>query len=244
MNDNLSKKGECILQRSKTKRAGSFFARVFPYFAARGSMTIEAALVMPLFLFAVLSILSVMDMIRIYEETELKLYRTARDAAVFGYAAEGGNDWVRLSLVYPAKGRGAMFAKTLLLENHVNVHVFCGYTGDDGQMSKERDRYVYVTEGSEVYHTRRSCSHLNVSVRAVSYSGVGGLRNEDGSRFHLCRYCGRGMSEKDLSGTQVYVTDYGGLYHTRVNCPDLKRTVYVVLLSEVSGKRPCRDCGG
>ena len=241
------RKGDCILQKRLRDRARwcPYGISPHPGFSGRGSLSIEAALILPLFLFAALSLLSVMQMLTKYMDTQLKLYETARCAAVYGYAAAQGDlqtgDWIRLDLVYPARGRGGRFARTVLLENHVNVHVFNGYSGDDPAAIKQREEYVYITKDSEVYHRRRDCRHLKVSIRAVSGSRVSGERNTEGGRFYRCRYCSRGIPA-DYGGT-VYVTDYGRLYHTRINCPDLKRTVSVIPLSQAGGRRPCKDCG-
>ena len=211
-------------------------------------MTVEAALVIPLFLFAVIFLLSVMDMIRVYMETELKLYNTARDLAVVSYTGSGkssGDDWIRLKLVYPVSSKTAMpvFSKTLLLENHANVHIFNGFSGDGISGKERQDEIVYITKDSEVYHKSRNCKHLSVSIREVSGGSVLGERNRNGGKYYLCPYCGRGLDKASLSGTRLYVADYGDKYHTKRNCAHLKRTVYAVPLSQAGGRRPCRDCG-
>ncbi len=215
-------------------------------------MTVEAALIMPLFLFAVIALLSIMDMLRTYMQTEMKLYNSARDLAVVSYSEKpyttgpmSDADWIRLKLVYPARSRGgSLFAHTLILENHVNVHIFNGYSGDpvkdNGQKQEE---YVYVTEDSNVYHRSRGCSHLNVTIREVSYGSIGSLRSKEGAKYYLCPHCGKGMKKGDLAGTTVYASDYGNRFHTSRSCSHLKRTVYRIPLSRAGGRRPCLDCG-
>ncbi len=215
-----------------------------------GSMTIEAAMVLPLFLFAMMSLLSVMRMLQKSMETELKLYQAARNAAVYSAAvkegAEGSDgDWIRLKLVYPVSGQAAgPFQKTLLLENHVNVHIFNGYSGDSGEGGDEqKEEYVYVTETGQVYHRSRECSHLNISVRSVRGSGLGGERSVDGSKYYRCPYCCKGFSSSDVGSMELFVTDYGDRYHTRLDCPGLKRTIRLIPISQVGGRRPCSRCG-
>ena len=34
----------------------------------------------------------------------------------------------------------------------------------------EDEEYIYVTENGRVYHTNRECTHIRLSVRAVSYT--------------------------------------------------------------------------
>ncbi len=215
-----------------------------------GSMTIEAAMVLPLFLFAMMSFLSVMRMLQKSMETELKLYQTARNAAVYSAAVKEGTegndgDWVRLKLVYPVSGQAAgPFQKTLLLENHVNVHIFNGYSGDFAEGSDEqKEEYVYVTETGQVYHRSRNCSHLNISVRSVHGAGLGSERSADGSKYYRCPYCSRGFSAGEVETMELFVTDYGNRYHTRLDCPGLKRTIRLIPISQVGGRRPCSSCG-
>ena len=215
------------------------------------SLTVEASLVMPLFLFAVIALLSLMDMVRTYMATEFKLYTTARDLAVYSYrektdkSASPEEDWIRLKLVYPAKSRGgSLFAHTLLLENHVNVHIFNGWSGDPVlQTANAGEEYVYVTEEGDVYHRKRGCRHLHVTITEVPFGKASKARSKDGGKYYPCPYCAKGMKQGDSTGTVVYVPDYGNRYHTMKNCAHLKRTVSRIPLSQAGGRRPCRECG-
>lgn len=56
--------------------------------------------------------------------------------------------------------------------------------------------------------------------------------------YRPCELCG------DESGDIVYVTDEGRKYHGRNTCSGLKRTVYRKKQSEVQGLGPCSRCGG
>ncbi len=42
----------------------------------------------------------------------------------------------------------------------------------------------------------------------------------------------------------LYITDYGNVYHESLGCRNLKRTLYRVMLSEVKGRSPCQKCYG
>ena len=236
----------CISSPGKKLKKRTFLPKIPAM--QKGSMTIEASLVIPLFLFAVICLLSLMEMLRVFMETEMKLYDTARELAVVSFTGSKkstGDDWIRLKLIYPVSSKSTLpcFSKTLLLENHVNVHIFNGYSKDQVRGEEDREQIVYITSDSGVYHTRRSCRHLSVSITEVSAGSIGSARSLDGSRYYLCPYCGSGYSAEDLSGMRLFVSDYGDRYHTRRNCPHLKRTVYAVALSQAGGRRPCRDCG-
>ena len=62
-------------------------------------------------------------------------------------------------------------------------------------------------------------------------------RNESGGRYYPCELCEPG--ETGL----VYLTQWGGKYHGRSDCPSIKRTVFIVPISEAGGRPPCRSCG-
>ncbi len=112
------------------------------------------------------------------------------------------------------------------------------WTGDreDGQ---EED-YVYVTETGTVYHRDRMCSYLDLSIQTVSYTDVNRLRNKGGHKYYPCADC----AKKGSTGNIVYITDYGTCYHTSLSCSGLKRTIYLIPLSEAGGRGPCSKCGG
>lgn len=116
------------------------------------------------------------------------------------------------------------------------------WTGYDvtGQVSDTdaEDPMVFVTESGTVYHLDRNCTYLNPSVRAVAAESVEEIRNHSGGRYYACTSCG-------VAGTQgqVYVTEYGDSYHSRITCSRLKRTIYTVPLSQTGGKGRCSKCG-
>ncbi len=55
--------------------------------------------------------------------------------------------------------------------------------------------------------------------------------------------CGHCVKGKKKGGI-VYVTAKGGCYHYRMDCSGLKRTIYMVKKSQVGGKKPCSRCAG
>lgn len=107
------------------------------------------------------------------------------------------------------------------------------YVGEDFSCDSEKedgDRFVYVTDNKEVYHSTRLCTHLNLSTKIVLYEEA----LVDG--FMPCEYCGNEKS------SLVLVTDYGDKYHTNPHCSGLKRTIYRVKLREIGGVPGCTRC--
>lgn len=100
-----------------------------------------------------------------------------------------------------------------------------------------KDPMVYITETGIVYHLNRDCTYLNPAVEAVAAGEVGDRRNDSGAKYAPCGLCGS-FTEKE-----AYLTRYGSSYHSRLNCPGLKRTIYTVPLSQVGGRGRCSKCG-
>lgn len=112
------------------------------------------------------------------------------------------------------------------------------WTGD--RDSGQEEDYVYVTETGTVYHRDRMCSYLDLSIQTVNSGNLEGLRNRGGHKYYPCAEC----AAKNKAGNTVYITDYGTCYHVSLSCSGLKRTIYMIPLSEVGGKGPCSKCGG
>lgn len=111
------------------------------------------------------------------------------------------------------------------LKDVIKKKAFVGY-----EKGENRNKYVYITPNESVYHSRRSCSHLSVSVSKVSSAQKGS--------YTPCGFCG---DEQASSGT-IYVAKTSNIYHCRADCSGLKRTVRRVQLEEVKGLGPCQRC--
>lgn len=116
---------------------------------------------------------------------------------------------------------------TVPLTEQIRQKAFLGYSSEE----EVSDTYVYVTPNESVYHTKRSCTHLSLSVSSAS-----GSRKDD---YTACRFCGK----KDLTDDKIYLTRTTNVYHTDSNCSGLKRTVKRIKKSEAVGLNPCSRCG-
>lgn len=288
----------------------------------KGSLTVEAAMVMPMFLFLLLNLISVFEMLQVYLVMEAALQETAREMAGYAYILEikeevfpenageeiadtkktentvaseaavtdadeeklmekatsmllsygyagpktiseakeaypvdsmiaGGslgvtlwrssvleeNEDIDLVVTYRVKPRFNLFG----LKGMKMVHRCCirAFTGFDPAREKEKEKVYYVTADSEVYHVFRDCSHLKLTIQSVPYGKLDSYRSEDGSRYRRCEYC---MEEDMVIAGNVYIAPVGECFHQSLNCPGLKRTVYVISQEETGSRRACKRC--
>lgn len=220
-----------------------------PLFSQKGSMTVETALILPVFLLAVFTLLSFIDVMKMSIEQQMQQQEILRNAAVsvpFLETVTQGKegDCIRLDYVYavtlPIGGFGY---KKVWVRQRSMVHIFNGYDDARGDIIGEQKVYVYVTKQGSVYHKKRSCSVLQLSVRSVTGSRINKERNTEGKIYRKCKKCTRGYTNAELVGLSLFVTDYGVKYHVRANCPELTRTVKVIRIEEAGTRRACKICG-
>ncbi len=131
---------------------------------------------------------------------------------------------------------GDMF--DFLCVQRVRIRAFTGFMPSGDNAAQEKEQMVYVTETGTVYHTNKYCTHLNLSIKAVSTVNITTLRNNNGGKYYACELCG-GTPE---NGDTVYLTRHGDRYHGNTDCPGLKRTWTEIPLSEVGERSLCTRC--
>lgn len=114
------------------------------------------------------------------------------------------------------------------------------WTGFHGEGEQEENRFVYVTETGTVYHLTRECRHLRLSISSVASAKIAEQRNENGGKYSKCEKCTAGKTKP----ATVYITKQGDRYHYDLGCSGLKRTIFMVRLSEVGDRPACSSCGG
>lgn len=222
-----------------------------------GSITVETSLILPIFIFAMLSIMYLTDAIRISSANTEELAENAYRMAKYAYMGDSlindtplsdaidilnnGDDIIDLVKRYridvPFDILGAY---NPYMVDRVRIRAFTGYDNLKHKSNNNVDEeMVYVTETGSVYHRSLSCSHLKLNIRNVAYADLKKERANDGSKYYPCEYCCH-TGEKPAS---VYITDDGNRYHTTLSCGALKRTVHEIPLSK-AGLPPCKECGG
>lgn len=222
-----------------------------------GSMTVEASIVLPLFLFFFLNLGCVIELIRLHSNLEMALFDVGRRIAIYGYAlsenaaeretenSEAG--WwselkdVTISYTY-IKGELTEYVG----EQYLEEAPIRG--GADGLQFLE----------SEIF-TAGDCVDIILTYEAepfVQMTGFRPFRMANRYYAHLWNgYCipESGQGEENPEETDfVYVAENGEVYHEDRNCSHLLLHVQSVSLAEAYESRnangdrymPCEVCAG
>ncbi|MCL2717867.1 MAG: pilus assembly protein [Lachnospiraceae bacterium] len=207
-----------------------------------GSMTVEAALVMPVFLFFMMSVLYVFQIINTQTETYTALHQRGNRIAFEGYQnrAELGDGVIDLTESYQIKPYlfWQDFGQLKVVQQYYG-YAWVGYDVSRGGNSEVLlNEYVYITETGTVYHVTMECSHLKLSITSINSNEISSKRNESGGKYHQCERC-----PKEDNGI-LFITAFGTRYHSNINCSGLKRTVRELEINEAvrQGYRGCSRC--
>ncbi len=235
----------------------------------KGIATVEASLIMPIFIFSMLAI---------YHMAQVKLAENIiYDAGVetAEYLAEIA--YLNEDSIY---GAGLVFHKYVddkdMLEKYIKGGVqgidFLGTTGIDSEGYYQlRINYEVVLS---LPFVPELASDKSITIRCRAYIGddIDEAENSNTDRYvfvtenkevyhdsRLCTYLELSIKTTtketakrngllpceycgDGTGDKVIVTDYGEKYHYSFNCSGLKRTIYRVKFSEVEGIGGCTRC--
>lgn len=206
-----------------------------------GSITVEAALVLPLFLFAMVNILSLFLMFESYGVQLARLHQSGRQLSVLAYAQ--GTDTAKqdvelVSAEYVKPLVNLMGYRGCLVVSGCVMHKWIGYDlSGTAASGREEEEMVFVAAHGEVYHESRNCSYLNPDIRTVTTQNVIFMKNRDGIAYTPCQSC-------QGHGELVYITDDGERYHSSIGCSGLKRTIDCVPKKSAlqGGRHACSRC--
>ncbi len=205
----------------------------------RASLTLEAAIIAPIFFMTVICIASIMG---IYSGTLDKMVSLRNTCEKIALASSVSDDEIWIDISEPQSFKPFYLPAGADLNTVIcrgRVRAWTGRSEGSAQDSEQQGgTYVYVTENMSVYHTDSGCTYINLSIQCVSSGDVSGLRNSDGEKYKPCEKC---MSEGQ-DPAHVYITETGNRYHSSTSCSGLKRTVKMVDISEVGGLKECSRC--
>lgn len=240
----------------------------------KASMTVEAALVLPVFLFAMILISYLGMMTKCQDEVQWALTRVAREASA-EYGAGESKIWksytyyqAKLSAYLKGSGFAFSMSDTKLFQERDEIDLVVSYrvklpfrmfpvgtcrfrqrvhtrafTGveqrEDGE--EQGNAIVYVAATGRVYHKKRECTYLKLSISQMKYMDIAALRNESGGKYKPCERCCK--NDRQKAQTPVWITNFGDRYHNNRACSGIRRSIKEMKLSEVGKRTACSKCG-
>jgi hypothetical protein len=269
-------------EHAHKKGAGAFL-----FAPLRATLTVEAAMVLPLFLMVMVEVLQYGAVMDTAVKLGTAMTETSKEMAIGAYLKKYGkntddipdiivtvlSDASAYGLITKQVGDtssvemlstlGSSFLQNdetidLILTYNINtpfgilnlrrfflqrarVRAWTGRVPPGSEETDDKDNeeeYVYVTTTGSVYHEDPDCSHLKLSVRAVTASSLEARRNNGGAKYYACEKCG----DSHATGI-VYITTQGNRYHSDSNCSGLKRTVRQMTKEEAGNLKACSRCG-
>lgn len=215
----------------------------------KASLTVEAALVLPVFVFAIVSFLYYFQILRLQDQLHFALTETAKEASAYGYLYQD------VKSGKAAKGDqifGVGFYQ-LRIRSYLDSGLWdhsCVTGGKNGVLLLESD---YMENGKQMHLKASYLVHpslpfsfrfLKKYTQEVYTEGfVGTEELADGS--------GNGDQEDDSQNKElVYVTKYGKVYHEQSSCSHIKLSIQSIGGSAIAGARnsgggkytPCEKC--
>ena len=219
----------------------------------RGSLSLEAAIVLPILVIAVFQMLSYFGILQQYVEKNMYLYQSSCIVSACAYVMEqdrleeqeenagNGSSLHKMTTectdmvdIYSVENLYPMFGKDFYLVARGRTRKWTGYDNTD---EKEQIVHVYVTDNREVYHTSLHCTHLELSIERVKAEDLSRSHNAYGEGYEPCSFCIR-----DEPQEEYYITETGDHYHGDLVCAGLVRRIRMVPMEEVQGLPICSRC--
>lgn len=211
---------------------------ILPKTLVRASMTVETALVLPLFCLFMIHMGSAIEMIRLHGNLEVALWDVGRQIGVYGNLINLGTDGegeedsgdrvgtVALSYTYVKNRIAEQLGKEYLEQSPLDQ-------GIDGLQFLESN-----TDG-DIYE-------IIVTYRVSPMTEILGFQKfRMGNRYYGHLWNGYEIPGAGDDGEYVYVTEDSEVYHTSRACTHLRLSVQPVEITAVpKGYRPCEKCMG
>lgn len=169
----------------------------------KASLTVEAAVVVPLFLIGMCTIFCLIDIYRVQSMVKLSLHQSAQELGMYAYAAEIGE---RSPEGVVSSAVCAVYAKKKM---------------------PDLGKYVEVSTVGSSYKNHIVTLYANITYRLpISILPLPALHFHNESQVR--GWTGRDAEENHAGNSQdemVYVTDHQSVYHTSSSCTHLQFTV-------------------
>lgn len=228
-------------------------------------MTVEAAIVLPLFIFFFLNLGCAIEIIRLHGNLQMALWNAGSRMCVYGYAMESADEIGAAVLKEGDRERGwwNTLADIVLTDTYVRQQIV-NYVGeaylDESPLSQGSDGLRFW-ESEIVANDDPVVSGDTIDI-ILTYQVAPWIRIPFVRPFRMAnRYYGRLWTGYDVTGgssagengkDMVYVTEHGSVYHESLECTHLKLTIRETSLEEARNSRnehggryvQCEKCRG
>lgn len=235
---NMYKPRNGFLPMQKTNKTHSYRERVSFLTSNRGSIVVEASIVIPIFLMVFVMLMHILILLNIQNNISNELYDNASKMSknILNYSTSENVD-----ISYESILKDGILLKSSYKYNFpvgsINLRqvlIFRRWNGESIARSKEKEEnIVYITKNGKVYHTSKKCTHLLLAIKKIKYSLV------NKRKYSKCKIC---VWEDTESEDEVYITDKGDRYHTFKDCSSLLRFITEIKIEEAGERKLCSRC--
>lgn len=217
------KKGFCLNQNSYSiKSFMSYVGRISRFSSLgslRGSMTVEASIVLPLFLFFFLQIAGFIEMLRLHSNLEYGLWNTGKTLMLYGAVEEVAESIpdVAVSYVYVKNALRKTLGTEYLDGSPLRY-------GSDGLNFLETE---ILNDSDEVKLVLTYQVKPAISILPFPYARMANI-------FYGRAWTGYDVASADSTSKVAYITKYGEVWHSTPDCSHLKLSIQKVTAGEVN----------
>lgn len=201
-----------------------------------GSLTLEAAIAFPVFIFAVINLLSTLEVIRASCDIESCLHKIGKEVALYAVAEDMVNDYVGLN------GITSEVCATMLADGYSASRMSQDYSSDYGHSVEVIPSGITpvnfalskavvdesIVDISILYQVEPLCNIFNIRGYLLS----------NRCYMHMWTgYDGKGVSGIGSSDQIVFVTENGTVYHLTTSCSYLDLSISGVAVSNLDEQR-------
>lgn len=225
------------------------------YGKVSAAMTVEAALVLPLFLFFFMNLMSLGEMMRLHSKLQLAMWEAGNRLSVYGIVLD--DDFLKTHTEEKTEGAKEEAGLLDVAFSHTYLkHEIVEYLGKE---YLEQSPLTYGTSG--LIFPESDLITDSGQIRIEMHYSVSPCFSVPGFASFLManRYCCHlwtgyeipGTKEEDAETKLYYVTEYGEVYHTRRECSYLKVSKEAVSKTDLYWRRSetgkkyaaCKLCG-
>ena len=182
----------------------------------KGSLTVEAALILPLFFMGMMALIWVMDLQRIKTEINVSLNESVKELGMYAFAVGAGEAESPLGKV----------------DDAVCMAYAQGKLKDNKQVTLHTLRSSYEDNRVELWVT----GYYRIPVALIPLPRISfqnRVRVHDWTGYSGDNFSGNENQYKEM----VYVSDYQSVYHTSSQCTHLDLTIIQTTTSQVGSER-------